>query len=154
MTEVEDTCTVTTHFNHYTVTLPHFWLFLRTICLWLKKLYARRRRDQKRTSFVLQCCYESEQSCKRRNQYHHARHILQRMPGLESPTKCWSMHSMIDMTISQGFDRVLWGNGSIIVKGSWSTTMQCVRLFTFLLRCGPEAVIFFASKMGGNYWRK
>jgi hypothetical protein len=31
---------------------------------------------------------------------------------------------------------------------------QCVRLFTFLLRCGPEAVIFVASKMPLQQLRK
>ena len=40
------------------------------------------------------------------------------------------------------------------LKESWSTTMQCVRLFTFLLRCGPEAVIFVASKMPLQQLRK
>ena len=38
------------------------------------------------------------------------------------------------------------------LKESWSTTMQCVRLF--LLRCGPEAVIFVASKMPLQQLRK
>ena len=32
--------------------------------------------------------------------------------------------------------------------------MQCVRLFTFLLRCGPEAAIFVASKMAATILRK
>jgi hypothetical protein len=36
------------------------------------------------------------------------------------------------------------------VLDCWSTTMQCVRLFTFLLRCGPEAAIFVASKMAAT----
>jgi hypothetical protein len=31
-----------------------------------------------------------------------------------------------------------------------SHAMQCVRLFTFLLRCGPEAAIFVASKMAAT----
>jgi hypothetical protein len=63
----------------------------------------------------------------------------------------WPLSSIVIALICplQSYFRKLKRETTTSIKESWSTTMQCVRLFTFLLRCGPESAIFVPRK-----WRQ